>query len=259
MDIAKCTTNGQHYFAVDFSRLPLDELVCKRRMLKCPECGSTAFFRNATFNGSRIACFGARPHSADCGLGTQDLARYDEIHNAVCKIVVDFNYGATEQPLYVADTERTRRSVEGGCRNNVSSHRRLSSLLRILIEFPEFQNSDQPLQINAHVETTANAFFVPLLSVADHYKGHFRGYWGLISNAQFTADKSLWLNSGGRENLSFCLDSKIVDAIAKRYRINGLEDLAGAYILVIGTPQISQNRKLHIIIEVPEYMALRLA
>jgi len=68
----------------------------------------------------------------------------------------------------------------------------------------------------------------------------------------------MWLNSGGRENISICLDSKIVDAIATRYRIDGLEDIAGAYILVLGTPQISQHRKLHVIIDAPEYMALHL-
>lgn len=261
MEIAKCTENNVIYTAAAFSRLPLAEIARKRHALQCPECGSKAFYRATSFNGSRTSCFGARPHAAGCHLGSHDLEQYgdDALFNPERKIIVDFNCSTTEPSVYVAGTERTCRSVEEGGRDHVFIHRRLSSLLRILIEFPEFQNSGQLLQIQGYSEITAHDFFIPLLYVTDQCEGLFRGYWGVISSTQFAADKSLWLNSGGRENISFCLDSKIVDAITKRYGIDDPKDLAGAYILVFGTPRISQHRKLHIIIEAPEYMALRFA
>ena len=57
--------------------------------------------------------------------------------------------------------------------------------------------------------------------------------------------------------MSFCLDSKYVTVFTQRHRIDNLDGFAGAYFLVIGTPRVSSNGKLHLIIGGPEFIALR--
>jgi len=48
-------------------------------------------------------------------------------------------------------------------------------------------------------------------------------------------------------------------ASTKRYHVEDEEDLAGAYILVIGTARVSQNGKVYCVIDDPAHMTLRLA
>jgi hypothetical protein len=130
-------------------------------------------------------------------------------------------------------------------------------LLRNLIAFPAFSDSEQSIVIEGYGEIAARDFFVQIESATSHDSGQLHGFWGVIADAQFAKDKSLWLNTGGRSNISFCLDSKFVTVFTQRYRIDNLEDFAGAFFLVIGTPRVSTNGKLHLIIGGPEFIALR--
>ena len=268
MEQAKCTEDGQIYSAINFSCLHPNDLAIKRRLLFCPECGGSAFFRQVSFNG-RAACFGARPHAEGCNLAAQDNVRHEDrdgedfdaqqIPNG--KIIVDFSYGTSEQSEHVlgfgqdSTFDRVARNSE---RSDASAHRRLSSLLRMLTRFPEFGSSGKTIEINGLGQLAARDIFVPLKYTGRQYAGQFRGYWGIITDAQNTTDGSIWLNSGGRGSISFCIDVKYVDFINKRYRLKSLEDLAGAYVLVFGKPYISANNKLHVIVEEPEHIALRL-
>jgi hypothetical protein len=179
------------------------------------------------------------------------------------KIVVDFEYGSPTHPESVECSRQTPNSdhathiLEDGYRPHVHLHRRLSSLLRTLIAFPAFSDSEQSIVIEGYGEIAARDFFVQIESATNQYSGQFRGFWGGIADAKFAKDKSLWLNSGGRSNISFCLDSRYVNVITQRHRINGLEDLTGAHILVIGTPRVSPSGKLHLIVGGPKFVALR--
>ena len=268
MDIAKCLEDGEIYTAVNFSRLPTADIERKRRLLRCPECKGPAFFRHASFNG-RAPCFGARPHALGCQLAAQeflldDCAGYNRgaLHIPDSKIIVDLKYGAPVQRDNFRGTGRSPLQESVG--RNYSQpnfhiyHRRLGPLLRTLIESPAFGNSDQIVAIDDHGEYAARDFFLPLQSATYQYSGIFRGYWGVLSDAKLAPDNSLWLNSGGCDNISFCLDSRYVDVIVQRYGIKDLEEIAGAYILVIGTPRVAQNGKLYCLIDDPEYMTLRL-
>jgi hypothetical protein len=179
------------------------------------------------------------------------------------KIVVDFGYGSPTRLESVDSFRKTpisnlaSHNLGEGYRPLVHLHRRLSSLLRTLIAFPAFSDSEQFIVIEGYGEIAARDFFVQIESATSQYSGHLRGFWGLITDAQFAKDKSLWLNSGGRSNISFCLDSKYVNVFTQRHRIDNLEGFAGAYILVIGTPRVSPTGKLHLIISGPEFFALR--
>ena len=265
MEQAKCTEDGVTYTASNFSHLLPEDLANKRRSLYCTECSGPAFFRHSSFNG-RAACFGARPHADACSLAVQDNERLensddlDALHIPSGKIIVDFSYGTPDLPSDSGSGQsptfdRAARNYE---RSDAPSSRRLSSLLRMLIGSPEFRTSDKIIEISGLGQIAARDFFVPLEFTGKQYSGQFRGYWGLITDAQRTEDGSMWLNSGGRDSLSFCIDSKFVDLMNKRYRLECLEDLAGAYILAFGIPYVSANGKLHVIIKEPEYISLRL-
>ncbi|MFY0666304.1 MAG: hypothetical protein JXQ97_16900 [Natronospirillum sp.] len=137
--------------------------------------------------------------------------------------------------------------------------RRLSTLLRSLIEIPAFRQSDQILEIEGHPEVTVRDFFVPLLEVTTEHEGQFRGYWGMLSDARRAPDGTLWLNSGGRDAISFCLDEHLITPLFERYGIEDEEGLAGAYILVLGSPSVSQRNKVYCDLAIHEHMTMRVA
>ncbi len=264
MNNAKCTDDGLIYTAFEFSQLISADLEMKRHSLQCPECGGPAFFRHASHIG-RAACFGARPHAQGCQLAAQECTdeNQEAMHVPGGKIVVDFGFGSptrlesVEYSRQTPNSDRASHILGDGYRPPVHLHRRLSSLLRTLIAFPAFSDSGQSIVIEGYGEIAARDFFVQIESVTSHDSGQLRGFWGAITDAQFAKDQSLWLNSSGRSNLSFCLDSKYVTVFTQRHRIDNLKDFAGAYFLVIGTPRVSSNGKLHLIISGPEFIALR--
>lgn len=264
MDIARCTASGKYYTAVDFSRLPLEEMAWKRRMLQCPECGSAAFFRNATDSGNRTACFGARPHAEGCKLAAYDLERMlysgndpDALHMPDGKIVVDFEFGYPAQFQSVSQRENdSDRSVNFG-QSDIESQRRLSSLLRLLIAFPDFRSSDQTIEVHGCSDLTVANFFVPVTSVSEQYIGQYRGFWGVLSDAKFIEEKlTVWFNCANSA-VSFCLSSLYLEALNERYRPRDAEDFAGAYILVIGRLNTAENKKFYCVVDGIEHMALK--
>lgn len=269
---ARCIEDGAIYAAVDFSRLSPEEIARKRRFLQCPECGGPAFFRRAS-RGGRAACFGARPHAPNCELAAPEYdpngdgqgEDQDQLLNPGNRIIVDLNYGAARQPIVQEagnlPPNRNRRGRYGGDGNRPQArmHRRLGPLLRTLIEVPAFRQSDQILEIEDHPEITVRDFFVPLLEVTTDHENQFRGYWGMLSDARRANDGTLWLNSGGRDSISFCLDEHLITPLFERYGIEDEEDLAGAYILVLGSPSVSQRNKVYCDLSINEHMALRLA
>lgn len=266
MENAKCTGDGMIYSAPNFSLLAVGDLERKRRLLQCPECGGPAFFRHASPIG-RAACFGARPHAHGCGMATQDDERFlnggsedqDALQIPRAKIVVDFGYGSPDQPEFVDDgAGRASCFPDNRCSHYSQEHRRPSTLLRLLIESPEFRDSDLLINFQGENEIPVKDFFVPLLSVSDQFIGQFRGYWGLLSGVGYSKNKStIWFNSGGLDTISFCLNTIYLDEFIRRYRVRDEEDLAGAYILVFGTLQVAANGKHYCVIEDLDFMALR--
>lgn len=271
MDTAFCTEDGVTYESTQFSRLPPMELARKRRLLQCPECQSIAFFRKASRSG-RAACFGARPHLDGCELATLDNndpidgqgVDEDELNNPGDRIVVELNFGANPQPpQQVANGEggarnRGRRFVGDGARPDARAHRRLSSLLRTLLQVPAFSHSTQILEIDGRPDIAVRDFFVPISRITEGYKALFRGFWGMLSDARFSPDGTLWLNSGGRDDVSFCLDAGHVPEVFRRSHIVDEEDLAGANVLIFGSLRTSLNGKQYCAIANPGYLAIRL-
>lgn len=201
-------------------------------------------------------------------MATQDDERFlnggsegqDALQIPRAKIVVDFGYGSPAQPEYVDDgAVRASCFPDNRCSHHSREHRRPSTLLRLLIESPEFGNSDLLIDVHGASEIPVKDFFVPLLSVSDQYLGQYHGFWGLLSGVGFSKNKkTLWFNSGGRDTISFCLSEPHFDEFARRCRVREEEDIAGAYMLVFGTLKVSPDCKLFCVIENLDYMALRL-
>lgn len=272
MDAARCILDDVVYQAVRFAGLPPNEFSRKRRFLVCSECGGPAFFRKASRSG-QAACFGARPHEDSCTLAAPEYEHNDEglgddqniLENPGQRIVVDFNFGAQQNvshndPNGVAKIGgRGGRFVGGGARPNAAMHRRLSTILRNLIASDQFRKSHQILEIEGVGEFRVADFFVPFYSIAPMHEGLYRGYWGMVADARFGQTGTLWLNSGGRDDVSLLVPEEFVDEIYQRFSIDDEEDMAGAYALVFGTLRNSQNGKMYVQVETPGSVALRLA
>lgn len=191
-----------------------------------------------------------------------DVAHFSQ-SKLVNRIVLDFNFGVQTRSdgaevFEVAQIPNEVGSTRGNSEQlNLRMHCRLSSILRNLIATPYFGQSDRVIVILGRYEASARDFFVPLFTTTNDTAGLFSGYWGFISDARYALDQSLWFNSGGRDNIGFCLGAQHVEEFCRRYSVDDLEEISGAYILVLGTPQVARNGKLFCLIDDLAYMALR--
>lgn len=222
MDTARCTLDNEIYQAVRFSALSPNDLSKKRRFLICSECRGPAFFRKASRSG-QAACFGARPHEDGCELAASENEQndiglgedQDALINSGQRIIIDFNFGGqpkeTHNDLNEPDNigGRGGRYVGDGARPDAVMHRRLSTILRNLIMSEQFRTSLQTIDVVGVGEFTVADFFIRYSAVTQMHEGHHYGYWGMVADANFGKDGVLWLNSGGRGDMSICVPAQL--------------------------------------------------
>lgn len=124
-------------------------------------------------------------------------------------------------------------------------HRRLSTLLKNLMHGDGFRNSDQLIAMPAG-EFRVRDFFVEFPDIDGGHEREYRGYWGMISDARVDGNGSLWLNSGGRDDVSIVIQDELLKDFGQRFGANDVEDLAGAYVLFLGELRVSQNGKAYL-------------
>jgi len=258
MDVALCTINNTVYDIAGFEALSPKCIGVMRRNLLCPRCMGPGFYRKAARSG-QASCFGARPHAEFCDMGGPqsatnrgDTLDQDDVVNRGERIEVDFAFGA---PLHHHTVEEGsgaaygvgRQSGGQAAQRTQTRHRRLSTLLKNLILSEDFRRSEQLISVESGLFKVRD-FFVPFAQAEVDELERMRGYWGLISDAAQSGDQppSLWLNTGGRQDLSVVVDSSLVDDFTQRFPIHELEDLAGAYVLVFGCVRVSKNAKKYI-------------
>jgi len=258
MDVALCTINNTVYDIAGFEALSPKCIAVMRRNLLCPRCMGPGFYRKAARSG-QASCFGARPHAEFCDMGGPQSASYrgdtleqDDVVNRGERIEVDFAFGA---PLHHHAVEEGAEATYGAGRQSgghaaqrtQTRHRRLSTLLKNLILSEDFRRSEQLISVESGLFKVRD-FFVPFADAEFDELERMRGYWGLISDAAQSGDQppSLWLNTGGRQDLSVVVDSSLADDFTQRFPIHELEDLAGAYVLVFGCVRVSKNAKKYI-------------
>ncbi|MDK4589456.1 hypothetical protein QG040_10335, partial [Kingella kingae] len=69
-------------------------------------------------------------------------------------------------------------------------------------------------------------FFVQFNQITANYINQFHGYWGQITDIGISPNNgTIWLNSGGHDDVSLCLPPEIQAAFLDRFRRNDAEDL----------------------------------
>ncbi|SDZ64554.1 hypothetical protein [Pseudomonas sp. NFIX28] len=258
MDIARCTLDNHNYDIPSFEALGDRIIERYRRRLVCPECGGPGFYRRESTSG-QAACFGARPHRDQCSLAATEPRRsgglgpgQDERINLGERIEVDFNYGA--DPNVNPDPDepnnpqgRGGRYVGRGGARNAVIHRRLSTLLRNLIHSEDFRQSNQLIAL-PEGQFRVRDFFVEFPDIEDTNIGEYRGYWGMIADAALSRfdPPSLWLNSGGRDDVSIVVGDEQSNEFLERFPFEDIEEFAGAYALIFGELRESQNGKKYL-------------
>ncbi|SDX98526.1 J domain-containing protein [Pseudomonas sp. NFACC08-1] len=262
MDIAKCVLDDRVYDALDFSKLHPGELAIKRRHLICTECHATAFFRKASRNG-QAACFGAFPHAEGCSLGLSDI-RESPVENISSDVTDDLNEHVdssaaaalrAQAGLRLPSNKRAGASSESDSITGTGVRQNLSLILKKIITLEQNdQNKEKDL---GDEYTTAGKYqFVNFNRIKTDQGEEDRGYWGMLTDARLSSEGALWLNAGGAENVSCVIQAEMVDDFFAAYGLSDEEDLAGAFLILIGSLKVSANGKKYIRLAGLEHIAL---
>lgn len=272
MKFAYCITDGQNYEASDFASRPSEWISAHRTELECPLCHNLAFFRKASRSG-QAACFGARPHDTACDLAVPPS---DHAERAV-KVDADVltNKGRNFE-LRLPSRKRAMKSVlatnqttdlgrigaqfvKWRKNNETSSSINAKECLINLVLSENYRESDQTIRPPHGTRMQIKDFFVPLRQ-ADTASSDIRGYWGSLYDYRELEDGTVWLNAGKRTHMSVLMNPGTLTELLASYGLEGVEDLIGVYVLVIGQLQVSRNSKLflkprdsrHVVLYMPD-------
>ncbi|EJN18250.1 hypothetical protein [Pseudomonas sp. GM80] len=267
MEIAKCVLDNQIYTALDFSRLPPGELSNKRKHLVCIECQAPTFFRKASRHG-HVACFGALAHIEGCShssFDTQNLIvesdnKYTTLHPnsfvELSSIATLCSDGDAAMAVYKKSLNTTNFHSLNDLKSSPDIRRELSATLKSLILSEIFKLHSPEVNSNIESKNSADHFFVKFEEVSVNQSEGFGGYFGMLTDARLSSEGALWLNSGGDGGVSCVIQTEMVDGFFRRYKLEDEEDLAGAYVTIIGSLKISQNGKKYIALADLDYIDL---
>lgn len=172
--------------------------------------------------------------------------------------MVDFDYGAPEQPEQPSGGRNNRTSDESeeyrGLKTTVR-RMRLRPLLRLLTSQPDFHASEQILEINGLGAVRACDIFSPFKSTSAMDQGRCLGVFGKIATAQYVQqDQAVWLNSGNVMEPSICVPVGIASYLLDQFQISDIAFFTGASVLVFGTVRVSQKGKIYVLLDAPQFL-----
>lgn len=271
MDIAKCISDNRTYTAPEFSKLPPGELSTKRKHLVCIECQAAAFFRKASRNG-QAAYFGAFPHFKGCSLAssdTQSLRGENFTGGAAHDLNASIKPYLTNAPqpdigagLAVDKKSSNQENIPfliDDLKSGPRIHRRLRATLKSLIFSEESGAPSQDVGIKDESIPIANHFFASFKNIKLEWSGEVRGYCGMLTDARLSSEGALWLNTGDSSDngeVGCVIQADMVDNFFRRYNLEDEEDLAGAYVIIIGAIQVSSKGKIYIRLTDIDYIDL---
>lgn len=243
VDVALCTIDNNMYTLPVFEGLSELTLSYYRRHLLCPKCLGQAFYRRQTRAG-QPGIFEARPHRQPCAERRWSNGLSEPIETTER---IEVCFGPAGQ------------GAEGAPARHGGTRRRLDTLLANLMFNEDFAASDQLIAVDEGLFRVKD-FFVPFANTPSNGRGEYRGYWGFVSDAGKSGEQpaSLWLNSGGVQDLSIVVSGELLGGFVQRFGIDDLEMLAGAYVLVLGRLRVSQFGKKYIAVSDISRMAVNL-
>lgn len=281
MQYAQCTDDGKVWEAANFANLSAEQLETKRQNLICVQCHEFAWFRKESTHG-HPAHFCAH-HRDDCDLRVEYVVADEERNDATVEedqvdsgdtIIVrldqerggEIDVSEVQIPPTSGQGEGGRSFVlRGGVRES-AQHFTLKKILFRLVQSPEFHKSgrqivfyknEEEVMISGPVREVVSGF-ADITQERHHER--LMLYWGPIASARKTQDGKLWLNSSDRyQSASVTIFKDIVDEFLAVFRIDDLEELAGAHVLVAGTCHFSGKGKGKPIIWCgsPKYIVVR--
>lgn len=269
MRTALCTLDNIIYNAADFRQTA--NYIINRQHLVCTSCGTQARHRRQGRDG-REACFFS-VHAEGCNqatlvhvTGQAGDDHESEVFATGQRIVVDFGFGTSEsgdesQPTAGTDAGNGYIGRNGG--NGTAPrnfmYRRLSTLLRGLIDSDGYRNSTQTIEVLGRGEFAVPDFFLNFSDVTDDDIGSYHGFWGTIPHTNKRRD-SLWLNTGRPGTMSVLLPESLMETVYQRYGIRNHMEIIGADILVLGELLAAlSNGKMFVQISDVNQFALRLS
>lgn len=268
MRTALCTLDNITYDAADFRETT--NFTINRDHLVCSSCGVQARHRRQGRDG-REACFFS-VHAEGCNQATlvhvtgQDGGDHEsEVFTVGQRLIVDFSFGTPEaggvtQPTAGAAGGYGHVGRNGGIGNTPRDYmyRRLSTLLRGLIDSDGYRNSTQIIEVEGRGEFAVPEFFLNFSDATADYIGSYHGFWGAIPHTNTRRD-SLWLNSGGPEAMSVLIPESLLESICQRYGIRIHAEIIGADMLVLGELRAARsNGKMFVQVSDINQFALRL-
>lgn len=257
MDLALDTIDNKRYEASDFNRNTAAWIAEHRFALECIVCGNQAFFRKRSVSG-QAACFGARPHSEDCELATQS-SEEGERAEAIERFIRENPGNHFELKLTLpkppartigwAGLGQNSAGGEGGRFTKWGKKQESSSTIQakqVLINLAlseEYRESTQTVATpKSGGKIPIRDYFIPFQDASASDAGVERGYWGSITNVGVHEDAT-WLNTGYKRHMSILLSGKVKEALIEAYNLDGIDDLIGSYVLVVGELRVSAGSK----------------
>ncbi|QNH22927.1 hypothetical protein HEP73_03876 [Xanthomonas sp. GW] len=265
MQHARQAGESKVWEANEFSRLPEAELEVKRRSLECAECGEFAWFRKESRHGHPPHF--CSHHAENCGLKVQyevvgerapGIHEQDQIAAGNTIVVrLDLEDARQVDVLAAPASNGAEGGREGGTRfvgtagNRLSSqHFTLRRILYRLVQSPSFRTSRELVSLYRNenevlIQGAVNDVtheFSSLSREVHHDK--LALYWGAVASAGRTSDGKLWLNSSlTRGGASIAIFDDIAKKFLDAFKVEDLEDLAGAHVLIAGRCWFSDSGK----------------
>lgn len=282
-----------NYFnALKLEQLPDNVLARVRTYLYCSSCYEKAAYVSRSINGRAPHCRSVHKliDGAMCPQKSPESMKVtSEGYESVSALKneedvyrIDFNFGPEDlhvNPIKPHDNEKDKpRNKRGSYRKHGEASgsgksewsRRLSTILKTLIDDPSFARSSAMIKVFGNTKPIKNSFYF-----TDNFEkymhrltpGKFPAFfWGSIWDAAQGAAGDVWLNTGeDTAGLSVKIPKSVFEKITKKLKTTNeevLDGCSGGWFLIFGwyNKSPSTNKPvLNLLESQPEFIALRLS
>ena len=231
--------------------------------IECLECEARAWYVRGSMSGGRerSACFAAH-HTDECEIRTVVLVVDDpdvvpEEGADTTRIVVDLDKRKAQDIMVPEPKDRQPTDTPWGAIHkkyaNAADYpinKSLRQILSCLIKNPGYPEDDATIRIvcdggRIALEGDVRQLLSYQTQLSGIEPGVVRLYWGLITNVN-RKDGNTWLNCGDyRTEPSLLIrDDELEEEMLKAFRLKSLDDLEGAYFIVMGWLSGSETKPI---------------